>query len=153
MNANQLREKLSEWTFDGGRRSASFALDGWTVTVNADLNAPIAGLVWDLTLGGGPTAQPGLKAWGEAIAKSASGLMESLRLIEVDEARGEALLRSDTPSRAGSEASYYEVLLQGLAKATVRRFKADVKAGTPREQVSFAITHESLAKLAADIAS
>lgn len=153
MNASQLREKLSEWTVDGGRQSASFALDGWTVTVNADLNAPIAGLVWDLALSGGPSAKPGVKAWGEAVAKSASGLMESLRLIEADASRDEAVLRSDKPSRMENEVSYYEVLLHGLTQATVRRFKADTKAGTPREQVAFAITHESLAKLAADIAS
>ena len=47
---------------------------------------------------------------------------------------------------------YYEVHLRGLTHATVRRFQANRAAGTRREQVAFALTHEVLAKLAGDIA-
>ena len=46
-----------------------------------------------------------------------------------------------------------EVHKTGLSKAVVRRYQADLKAGTPREQVAYAITHEALAKLADDIAA
>ena len=54
--------------------------------------------------------------------------------------------------RRGPVASYYEVTLLGTEKAVVRRYQADIAAGTPRAQVAFAITHEVLAKLAEDIA-
>ena len=67
--------------------------------------------------------------------------------------RNEAILRSDAPSRDGALASYFEIRLYGLSKAVVRRYSADTKAGTTREQVAFAITHDALSKLAADIAA
>lgn len=156
MNAKEFQARLNDWTPEGeGRHSGSFTLDGWTVALTADDTSRFAGLVWDLTMTRQSELPAGrtLKQWGEAITASASGLMEDLKLLEVDTGRNVALLRSDKPTRIGNEASYYEILLDGLAKATVRRYRADVKAGTPRHQVAFAITHESLAKLAADIAA
>lgn len=71
----------------------------------------------------------------------------------MDDARQEAVLRSDSPSRKGETASYYELRLHGLTTAVVRRYQANPAAGTRREQVVFPLTHEVLAKLAADIAA
>jgi hypothetical protein len=79
-----------------------------------------------------------------------SGLAESLSVYEVDELRGEAILRSESPSHKGEALSYYEVHLAGLRCATVRRFAA-VRTATGRTQIAFPITHEALAKLAGDI--
>jgi hypothetical protein len=70
----------------------------------------------------------------------------------VDDARQEAVLRSESPTRKGDLAVYYEVRLHGLSRAVVRRFQANTADATRREQVSYPLTHESLAKLAADIA-
>ena len=69
----------------------------------------------------------------------------------MDDARGEALLRSDAPATKGERVAYYEVRLQ---RPRPRRGAA-VRGGPHRErreQVAFALTHEVLAKLAGDIA-
>ena len=86
------------------------------------------------------------------IADRASGLMEDLKLIEVDEPRQEAILRSEAPAVRGDDRLYYEIHLRGLGHATARRYKANRATGARREQVAFALTHEMVAKLAGDIA-
>ncbi len=155
--ADNLQEKLASWRPAGeGRHSwaESFPEFGWTVGLAADHTDTLGCLVWELTLTREADAPAGLtlKAWAEGIAGRVSGLMEDLKVVEVDETRQEALLRSDGPTTKGDEVLYYEVHLTGLSRATVRRFRANRPAGTRREQVAFALTHEVLAKLAGDIA-
>ena len=126
---------------------------GWTVQLAADKADSLSCLVWELTLSrsGEPPEGLTLEAWAAAIADRVTGLMEPLKLHEVDEALGEAVLRSEAPTTRGDALAYYEVRLHGLGKAVVRRFKAN-KSAPGREQVAFALTHEVLAKLADDIA-
>ena len=155
--AETLQARLASWKPSGeGRHSWSetFPDAGWTVHLAADHNDVVGSLVWELTLSRTADVPAGLtlKAWAGQIADRVSGLMEDLKLIEVDDARQEAVLRSDAPTRKGDVAVYYEVRLYGLARAVVRRYQADTAAGTRREQVSFPLTHEVLAKLAGDIA-
>jgi len=155
MNANLLQEKLSEWHPEGGRQSWSHADDGWVLHLAADRNDLLATQAWEMTLTrtGDPLKRT-VRQWADSIAASASGLLEDLKVIEVDAERDTAQLRSDEPSRKGPLAAYYEVVLHGGAKqAVVRRYQADVKAGTGRVQTAFALTHESLAKLSEDITS
>ena len=86
------------------------------------------------------------------MAKRASGgLLERLKVHEVDETANTALLRSDTPTVKNDVAGYYEVVLTGTEKASVARYAADKAAGTKRQRVPFALTHEATAKLADDI--
>ncbi len=151
-----LLPKLSEWKPAGdGRHSLAVALPeaGWTAHLTADKTDSLSALVWELTLARTGSAPDGftLKAWAEGVAKRATGLLEPLRVLEVDEARGEALLRSDAPAKKGERVAYYEVRLHGTARAAVRRFAAS-RTESGREQVAFALTHEVLAKLAGDIA-
>ena len=155
--AEALQARLANWRPSGeGRHSWSEAFPdaGWTVHLAADHNDVVGALVWELTLARTAAAPDGLglKDWAGQIADRVSGLMEDLKLLEVDDARQEAVLRSDDPTRKGDLALYFEVRLYGLAKAVVRRFQADTAAGTRREQITFPITHEALAKLAWDIA-
>jgi hypothetical protein len=155
--ADRLQERLASWKPSGeGRHSwrETFADAGWTVHLAADHNDVVGSLVWEMTLGRAADVPTGLtlKAWAERIAATASGLREDLKLIEVDDSRQEAVLRSDSPTRKGELTSYYEVRLSGLTQAEVRRFQANPTAGTRREQVAFPLTHETLAKLAGDIA-
>lgn len=152
MNAN-LQEKLAEWRPGPGRQSTSFALEGWSLHLTADRNDTLASLAWELTLTRMAEAPPELtlQQWAESIAKNAAGLMEDLKVLEVDTVRNEAQLRSEEPSRKGPLAAYYEIMLQGLAKATVRRYQADTAAGTKRTQVPFALTHEVLSALVSAI--
>lgn len=151
-----LLPKLSEWRPAGaGRHSLAAAVPeaGWTVTLAADKADSLSCLVWELALARTGEAPEGfaLKAWAEGVAKRATGLLEPLRVLEVDEARGEALLRSESPAQKGAAVAYYEVRLFGTGRAVVRRFQGSRTAGG-REQVAFALTHEVLAKLAGDIA-
>lgn len=152
MSAN-LQEKLAEWRPAPGRQSIHIALEGWSLHLTADRNDTLASLAWELVLTRKAEAPPALtlKRWAEDIAKKATGLMEDLKVLEIDTVRNEAQLRSEEPSRKGPVAAYYEIMLQGLSKATVRRFEADTGAGTKRTQVPFALTHEVLSALVSAI--
>src|SRR5262249_22519771 len=93
-----------------------------------------------------------LSAWAERVAGRVTGLLEPLKVVEVDAERGEALLRSDQPTQRGEKLFYYEVLLQNTTAASVRRYRA-LPGNGRREQVAFALTKEALAKFVADLAA
>jgi hypothetical protein len=154
--AEKLLPRLSDWYPAGDGRhstSESFPDAGWTVQLCADKADSLSCLVWELALT--RTAEPPagltLKGWAEGVAARVTGLMEPLKLHEVDDTRAEAVLRSETPAKKGDARVYYEVRLYGLGKAVVRRFAAGT-ATAGREQVAFALTHEVIAKLAGDVA-
>jgi hypothetical protein len=151
-----LLARLSNWRPSGAGRqvwSESFPTSGWTVQLVADRADTLSCLVWELTLT--RTAEPPagltLKTWAVAIAERVTGLLEPLKLHEVDDSRAQAILRSEAPAQKGDALAYYEVQLQGLNTAVVRRFTAS-KTASGRTQVAYALTHEVLAKLAGDIA-
>lgn len=153
--AEKLLPKLNDWkTTARANWTESFANEGWTVNLTADHNDAIATLAWELTIHRTNEApeKVSVRSWAEKIAARSSGLLERLKLLESDAARNEAFLRSDSPSQKGDAVAYYEVHLVGTHSATVRRYQANKKLGTPREQVAFAVTHEALAKLVGDIA-
>ncbi|HET6573226.1 MAG TPA: hypothetical protein VFG68_06465 [Fimbriiglobus sp.] len=154
--AETLQGRLAEWRPAGeGRHSWSetFPESGWAVGLAADRTDTVGCLVWELSLARTDAAPDGLtlKGWADGIAARVSGLREDLKVLEVDDVRQEALLRSDGPTVKGDDRLYYEVHLRGLSHATVRRYRGS-RAGTRREQVAFALTHEVLAKLAEDLA-
>jgi hypothetical protein len=154
--AETLQGRLAEWRPAGEGRhswSESFPEAGWAVGLAADRTDTLGCLVWELILTRTADAPAGLtlKGWADGIAARVSGLMEDLKVLEVDDVRHEALLRSDGPTTKGDDRLYYEVHLRGLTHATVRRYKGSRAAGTRREQVAFALTHEVLAKLADDV--
>jgi len=151
-----LLQNLSEWKPGRGRQTLNLtdADSGWTVSLAADRCDELGCLVWELNLrrssplaGGEAKA---LNAWGERIARRATGLLEALRLIEVDAQRDEAIVRSVTPTQKNNDRMYYEALLTGSGTVRFRRYRGSV-GGAKREQVAFALTHEALAKLAVDL--
>jgi len=85
------------------------------------------------------------------VAQRVTGLLEPLRVYEVDAARSEALLRSQTPAIRGDQVVYYELALHGLHAATLRRYQAPKAGGSSREAVPFVLTHEAVVKLVADV--
>lgn len=153
--AEKLLPKLSEWQPAGaGRHSWSTDLsEGWNLHLAADRADSLSCLVWELTLSRTADVPKGLtlKAWADGIVARVGGLMEDLKVYEVDACSNEALLRSDTPSSRGEKLAYYEVKLHGLDRAIVRRFTGS-KLKVGREQVAFALTHEVMARLVEDIA-
>jgi hypothetical protein len=151
---NTVLEKLAEWHPPAGRHTLTVPDKGagWSVAVTADRSDVLGCLVWELALRRTAAAPDGetLRGWAERVVARVVGLLEPLKVHEIDTARNEALLRSDAPLQRGESLFYYEVLLHGASAATVRRYQAS-HGGSRREQVAFALTHEALAKFVADL--
>ncbi len=154
-----LQARLAEWRPGRGRQTLNVPDPGagWAVSLTADRADELGCLVWEMSVrrsqplpGGDAVA---LRAWGDRIAGRARGLLEMLKVIEVDAERDEAILRSDVPAAKGEDRFYYEVHLKGSGAADVYRYRGSLAATGKREQVAFALTHEALARLAADLAA
>jgi len=85
-----------------------------------------------------------------ALAARVTGLLEPLRLLEVDDERGAALLRSESPAKHGTDLRYYEVTLKRDGSASVTRYQSS-RGASKRQQTPFALTHEGLTKLVRDL--
>jgi hypothetical protein len=154
MNLSEaLLQRLSEWSVVEERQTLLAAVEGssWSVSVVSDRNESLSCRVWDLTVRRAPAADFALQPWADGVCKKATGLLEGLRVVEVDAPNHQALLRSEQPTSKGARLAYYEVLLHGSGEASLRRFEAPREPGSRREQVAFALTHEVLAKVAADL--
>jgi hypothetical protein len=148
---NTLREKLSEWNAPPGRQELPVAAGGWTATIAVDRNDAVGCVVWELALRRDGTAGSDVSTWANKASQRITGLMEPLKVVEIDIDRKEAQIRSTVPLVRGDKGFYYELLLKGLGVAVLRRYQtAQGTAG--REQVGFALTHEALAKVAGDLA-
>src|SRR5690242_11389575 len=106
-----LLPKLNDWRPAGdGRHSWAEAIPaaGWVVRIAADKADSLSCLLWELTLvrSGDPAAGLTLGGWATAIAARATGLMELLKVHEVDDLRSEAVLRSVAPAARGDVLSY-----------------------------------------------
>src|SRR5262249_37908973 len=128
---------------------------GWTALVTADRADVVGCLAWEVALRRDASAAGGprdLRAWAEGAAARGTGLLEALKVHEIDSGRHEALLRSSGPAQRGEQLFYYEVLLRGTTEAAVRRYQAAHDGKERRQQVAFALTHEALAQLVANLA-
>ena len=105
---DQLLNNLSEWRPAGtGPHSFGHALEtGWTVAVTADAADTVGCRLTELAVARAAPAKAAsaadLKRWAGRIVDRATGLLEPLKLIEVDAARSEAVLRSETPAQRGA---------------------------------------------------
>jgi len=149
-----LLEKLADWRFEGGRRTLTVAdaAPGWALTVEADCADRVGCRIWELTLtrAEGAAAADGLKGRADRLCARAAGLLEPLRLVELDGESRTALLRSAEPDRAGDDLFYYDVLLRPHF-VSVRRYQASRTPGVRRSQTAFTLTHDALAKLVGDL--
>jgi hypothetical protein len=148
---NMLLQKLSEWQPSPGRQELHVAANGWRATVTVDRSDALGCLLWELKLQREGTADVDVQKWAVAAAERVTGLLQPLKVVEVDVLRKEAQLRSDNPADRDGKRLYYELLLSALGHAVLRRFQ--VTNATGRAQVVFAITHEALARLAGDVAA
>jgi hypothetical protein len=154
---NTLLAKLAEWRPAAGRQTLTVADpdSGWTALVTADRADVVGCLAWEVALrrdastSGGPAD---LRSWAEGAARAA-GLLEPLKVHEIDAERNEALLRSAAPTQRGEHLYYHEVLLRGTSEAVLRRYQAAPSGPERRKQVAFALTHESVAKCLAGLAA
>jgi hypothetical protein len=148
--------KVAEWRPpEAGRHILGIADEGsgWTLGLTADRCDSVGCLLSEATFraAGETRAAASLDDWAQRTARQVTALLDSLKVVEVDRPRGEALLRSEQPSQRDGQVLYFEVLLQGTTAATVRRFQGSHQAGQHREQVPFALTHEALAKFTAEL--
>jgi hypothetical protein len=127
---------------------------GWTAHLHAERWEPVACRLSQVAVQGtGPSTVAGgqaLGAWAQRIAARVTSLAEPLHTVEIDQGRGEALLRSD-PIQVDGDAEYFEVLLVGPNQATIRRYRGHHQPGKGRQQIPFSLTHEAIAKLVADL--
>jgi hypothetical protein len=155
--ANTLLEKLAEWRPHNPLETLTVADEAgvWSAAVTAAAVDRVGAHLWEVTFRRANTTldAAALKAWGEKIAGRVTGLLEPLRLLEVDGEQKVALLRSGKPGQRGEAVLYYELRLTADGAATVQRFEASHQPETKRQQVEFTLTHEVLAKLASDVAS
>lgn len=161
MNLDEtVRRKIADWQPpDTGRHVLAIpgAGTGWAVTVAADRCDDLGCLVWELsvrrTTSLAAVRSGALQAWADHSAARVTGLLEPLKVVEVDVLRNEALLRSNEPAQRDNQLFYYEVFLKGIHEAVVRRYQAPRQADGRRQQVAFALTREAIVKLAADLAA
>jgi hypothetical protein len=146
--AKTLRQKLSETPAAEERHELNLAdeASGWSLYLTADRRDAWTTVVWEMSVRRAPV-QGDIAAWAQRIAEETSGLLEALRVVEVDAPHHRALLRSEPPSELDDKISYYEVVLQGTSSAVVRRFEG-TRAFGKREQIPFVLTNEVLAKWA-----
>lgn len=148
-----LLQKLAKWRCDKDRQTLEVAdaETGWTAAVTADCADLVGCRIWELALRRSTPLTDDLKARAEHVAERVTGLLEPLRLVEVDAPRGVALLRSEQPGHWGEGLYYYEALIQADGTTSVRRYQAPHEGEPRRHQLAFALTHEALAKLVADL--
>ncbi|MFL5341199.1 MAG: hypothetical protein ACJ8F7_13715 [Gemmataceae bacterium] len=155
-----LRQKLAEWRPTSPGRSTfahQDAASGWSATLDVEKADALSCELWALTLAKVPAPAPltvaELRDRAAAVAGRTTGLLETLRVVEVDAQRGEALLRSDAPTVRNEKRSHYELNLTAGNRATLRRFQAPAEPAGKREQVGFVLTHEVLSNLVDDLAA
>jgi hypothetical protein len=153
-----LLPKLAEWRPAGpGPHALHTPLTppGWALTLTADRAETVGCLATELAVarpaGPDPVSAAALTERAVRTAGRVTGLLEPLKVVEVDAARSEALLRSERPTVRGEAVQYYELLLRGSHAATLRRYQAPRTGPGKRAAVPFALTHETIAKLAADL--
>jgi len=155
MQTELILEKLANW-HAGGRDPVNLTIaDGnWEVKIAAHQSEAIGARVWEIQASSksAPERLKSSEEWAKAIIGRVTSLPEKLCLVENDPLSRQALLRSAVPEQAGDECvRYFEVRLTGTTEMRLKRFQAQRDPAQQRKQVSFAITHEALAKLIADL--
>jgi len=154
--AKTLLQKVPEWRPAAHIREVlaiSAEDSGWRLRISADRCDELAAALWDLTFERfgehGVLTIEQLRSWAANAART-HGLPEPLTVLEVDAARGEALLRSADPTERDDALLYYEIVLSAQGRARVCRYRAGRDRGE-REQTPFVLTHEALASLSAEL--
>jgi hypothetical protein len=152
--AETLRQNLANGAPQNERHDLALAHAGWSLHATLDRRDELGCLLWELTLRRTAAAPEGetLRTWAERLAGKSMGLLEPLKVVEVDDLRNEALLRSNAPAQRGGRLYYYELLLHGTRQAVLHRYQGAATSGK-RTQVAFALTHEALVKLVEDLSA
>src|SRR5438067_2071916 len=93
--ANILRQKLNETPAADERHEFTVAdeASGWSVYLTAERRDSWTTVAWEMSVRRG--SSPGdLANWAASIVERTSGLLEPLRVVEIDTVRNQALVRS-----------------------------------------------------------
>lgn len=93
-----------------------------------------------------------LAAQAAEVEKRLTYLLESFKLIELDEAAGTAQLRSGAPYREAETLHYYEIVLRGGHSLSFARYQKQGKNNS-REIEPCYLTEQMLARLCDDAAA
>ncbi|MGF1579851.1 MAG: hypothetical protein ACFCD0_10850 [Gemmataceae bacterium] len=147
--ANTLTKILSDWKVT--ERTSIFTQDkesGWAVKLTADLCDSLGCRLIEAQLRQAQTVQEqDLQEWAEAVCQRASSALEPMNVIEIDVPRKEAILRSATPITQDDKIFYFEIFLRGTRDVTFKKFEARFASNFKRQQVSFVLTHDAVAKV------
>ncbi len=144
-----LLQKLARWRPEGGRETleVTHPETGWAATLDAAHVEVLGCRLWELTLRRKTPVPVDLKSRAAQIVERAQGLLEPLKVVEVDTVQGAAQLRSDRPGPWGDGHFYYEALLGADGGMRLRRYQAPGAEQPRRNQVPFTLTNEALARL------
>jgi len=93
-----------------------------------------------------------LRRQADEIVRRVSYLTEQIELIELDKRTGKAQLRSKLPQRENERASFYEILLDGNYKLSLRRYEFSAEAPASRRiGIAFEMTHDIFNRLVSDL--
>ncbi len=148
---NMLLQSLAETKPRGDRHELTVSAGAWTAHLTFERRDELSGRLWEVAFHRKAAMDSFAQAWADRVATRVAGLLESLAVVEVDARNHAALLRSGTPAAKGDDLFYYELQLRGGVHAVMHRYQAARQPGKKRTQVPFALTHETLAKLAADV--
>jgi hypothetical protein len=149
-------QKLAEWRPDSAERTlvVEDSTSGWKVAVRAESVDTLGCRLHDVSLTRtAPLVTDRSLADQAARLANLTGLLEPLRLVEVDTEHQQAQLRSQSPALRGGNVQYYEVLRKGDGSTSLCRYQVNPAIPGKRQAIPFTLTHEALAKLVADLAS
>jgi len=150
-----LLEKLANWRPD----TANPTLDvidtpgNWRVTVEPQAVDRIGADLHRLTVRPVNAVPRGsLRDQAERLAHQVTGLLEPLRLVEIDEPLAVAQLRSVSPAPHANGVRYYEVERHADGTTHLGRFETHPGEGK-RQSIPFSLTQEALGKIVRDFTS
>src|SRR5262245_43338030 len=92
-----------------GQGTVSAAVGPWSASATTAHRDKVGAEGKELTVERKDPGPGDVKAWADNFAGKARGLLEPLKVLEVDRKKDEALIRSSPPSQEGTQSEYYEV--------------------------------------------
>jgi hypothetical protein len=145
--AKHLNQALND-PANAGSDTVSASAGPWQATASTAHRDKIGAEINELTVERATSGPGNVKGWADNFADRSHGLLEPLKVIEVDNGRDEAMIRSSPPKKADGNTDYYEVKMQATEKASVKRYRHD---GGGRQEIPFTLTHDGIRQLVDDL--
>ena len=147
-----LLRKLAEWRPDTANPTLSLTdpAEAWSVTLDAEAVETIGSQLRRVSVRPiKATVTAPLREQADRLARQVTGLLEPLRVVEIDDGAALAQLRSQAPAQRDGAARYYEVTRHADGTTHLRRYQTR-PAESKRQAIPFSLTHEALAKIVRD---